>query len=377
MTLVRYGQAAMIAAIITLAGNVVWAQQSEPRSSPVTPGYINYFTPVLTCCKGGECSKENCAAKDCCATGGCCKDGKCCKDGDCCCKSKKCDAKCTCCKDNKCECCKGGECGCGKSGKCSCTKETKCVCCPFMNKLAKHTAILMVMPPSLPLPGICHLEAMGMLAHPLLPPPPHVLLPPPMPPHVPPYVVTSNEANTGNVIFGYGVNSNTGVCGSFAPPCPSVVGCAITGPVTPMVVHLVRITAAPSSDQLEMCIGEGTCIHSKKLTVTIGDNEITVSRFDDRIRIRGEELKATAANICTDGKDRLILEGDVVLHYKKDGHTANVMGEHIELNLSSSAMTIQRTAEISSGYLQRPPVYVPPSSPSPLTPERVHGGIEP
>ena len=94
-----------------------------------------------------------------------------------------------------------------------------------------------------------------------------------------------------------------------------------------------------------MSIGNETCcIRCKKMTVKIGENEITVSRFDDRVRVRGEDLKAIADCVRTEGKDHLILEGDVVLRYKKDGHSANVTGDCVELNLSSGALTIKPAA---------------------------------
>lgn len=89
-----------------------------------------------------------------------------------------------------------------------------------------------------------------------------------------------------------------------------------------------------------------TCIRCKKMTVKVGDSEITLSRFDDRVRVRGDELKATAASVRSDSKDRLILEGEVVLHYKKDGHAANVTGNCIELNLVSGTMTIKGAGAI-------------------------------
>ena len=93
-----------------------------------------------------------------------------------------------------------------------------------------------------------------------------------------------------------------------------------------------------------MNIGDDTCLRCKKMTVQIGENAITLSCFDDRVRVRGEELKATADSVRSDGKDHLILEGDVVLRYKKDGHSANVTGDCVELNLSSGALTIKPAA---------------------------------
>src|SRR5581483_8245224 len=146
MKLVRYGQAAIIAAIIALTGNAVRAQESCPHKEC---GIYNRICEVLGYDSAGRLVRTP-------ASGGCCKEGKCCssykpydakcpscKDGQCCktedcCSSQKCDAKCSCCKDSKCSCCKDGECACDKNGKCSCGKDktsaakTGCDCCPFM-----------------------------------------------------------------------------------------------------------------------------------------------------------------------------------------------------------------------------------------------------
>jgi len=297
MMLVRSGQAALIAAILTFSGNTVWAQ--APNSS----GSLS-----ADCCQQANC----CEVKHACATGKCCKNGKCCKDADCCYKDGKC---------------------CGSKDK---TNVAKAGCgCPFLSKLTKRTAIILVMPSSLPLPVSCCLEAMGMLPHPPLPVPlpagPHVFLPP-MPSPIPaPYAEPT-----------YGYEAGSLKC--IPPVCVSspVVACGIT---TPATAAKVCIRATPSGDRLEMGIGEETSIRCKKMTITVNDKEMTVSRFDDRVRIRGADLKATADCVRTEGKDRLILEGDVVLHYKRDGHSANVTGERIELNLSNSALTIQRGAK--------------------------------
>jgi hypothetical protein len=133
------------------------------------------------------------------------------------------------------------------------------------------------------------------------------------------------------------------LCGSvvLAPERVCIESCTVASPASSSKIH---ITAMPASEELEMNIG-GTCIRSKKMTVKIGENEIMLSRFDDCVRVRGDELKATAASIRSDSKDRLILEGNVVLHYKKDGHSANVTGDRIELNLCSGSVTIKPAAK--------------------------------
>jgi hypothetical protein len=303
MMLKRYGQAAWIAAILALTGNAVWAQQSCPG-----------------CCHLQKVCSDPSAAK----TDDCCKEGKCCKDAESCCQNKK-EGEASCCKSK------------------THAAKTCCGSCPFLSKLAKRTAIIMVMPASLPLPACC-METMGILPHPPLPPTPHVFLPPPMPciAPMPSCGVNTNEA-TGNVFFDVGVHPNMALVGATPVSLPSIT-CSITKP-TPATK--ICIVATSSSNQLEMSISEGTCLRCKKMAIQIGEGTIAVSHFGDRVRVRGEELKATADCVRIDGKDRLILEGDVVLHYKKDGRSvASVMkGDHIELNLSNGAMTIQRTTK--------------------------------
>jgi hypothetical protein len=443
--LVRYWQTAIISAILTLLGNVVWAQ-TTPGDGPLG------LRPRI--CKQGNCYYVQFS----CTKGECCKDGKCCKDGECCCKSQKCDEKCTCCKDNKCECGKDSECCCSKSGKCCCndkTSEVKTGCCPFMSKLAKRAAIIMVMPAPIPMFGETHVEAMRMLPHPPMPVPPHVVMPAPLPPPMltppgipvptlgspimPPQSVAfpvspavccpCPTVTAETVIPGPKTNTSVETCvqlmglasdlcsiartpsvpslcasalGLISDLCPTIcapaspsyvthppqyippsppfptsrefytqeaavanpsacgIGCscgAVGQPIVvgtpcscaaPMTSAKIQITAISSSDEVEMKVGCDTCIRCKKMTIKIGENEIAVSRFDDRVRVRGEELKATAAHVRSDGKDQLILEGDVMLHYRKGMNSANVNGDRIELNLCSGAVTIKSATKSSS-----------------------------
>lgn len=382
MKLVRYGQAAIIAAILSLTGNAVWAQQPCPQKDC---GIYNRISEVLSSI---PCEiKVKCyVSKDCCASGACCKEGKCCssykpydakcsccKDGQCCkaedcCASQKCDSKCSCCKDSKCSCCKDGECACDKNGKCSCGKDktsatkTGCDCCPFMSNLTKRTAIIMVMPASMPLPPCC-MEAMGMLPHPPMPPGPHVFLPPMMPP-MPPIPPTPSMGIGMPVAMPPmpavcapcpDVNTSWATGTRIVAPCPTAKGLTIAAPgyfCTSTADAKVRQETAEKNEQLVMFVGDATCISAKKkMTITIGDTKLTLSRFDNRVRIRGEELKATATCVRSDCKDRLILEGNVVLHYKKDGHTAHVTGECIELDLSNGTMAIHKAEKPATiGY---------------------------
>jgi hypothetical protein len=152
------------------------------------------------------------------------------------------------------------------------------------------------------------------------------------------------------------------VAASMLPPPPGCMGgmCSygtLTASLSPEVVPCtapmptvcaksqhegkICIRAKPSGSQLEMTIGDNACLECKKMTIKLADNEIVMSRFDDRVRVHGADLKAMADTVRSEGKDRLILEGEVVLHYKKDGQSANVSGDCVELNLATGAMTIR------------------------------------
>lgn len=352
------------------------------------------------CCEAKKCD---------CAKGGdcCCEKGKCdcAKKGDCSCKKGDCckAAKCDCTNGGEC-CCKKGECKCNKSscgkGKC-CGRNAKNITIIMvmpteLPALAAHLDPNLLAP--IPLPPAAHV----MLPCPC-PPPPPMLSPPGIPPMPPPpptgYVcppmpvatmpqpcpvlkkvnpaqetceqllsMASEFCNAARPMCHSAVGLLNGACAPRATPycleysapmnaaygyapdgslhvepmMPAIVPCTVPSPAR---TDKLSIAAKPSSDQLEMKIGDDTCLSCKKMKLTLGDNEITLSRFDDRVRVRGEELKATADSVRSDRKDRLILEGDVQLHYKKDGHSANVTSDRIELNLSSGAVTIKPAAK--------------------------------
>ncbi len=459
--LVKYWQAALLAAMTALTGNAVWAEDAPVKS-------------------GGNCFKKaNCGKvkksfgmidrdfdklseprpKDCCKSSECCKS--CCMDGTCC-KDKESCKNCECCKDK--DCCKS--CGCCKSKDCSCCKGKEC--CKGSCKQAKiaaigRPAIVVVMPkPIVPLciggpiappcvihPGPLPSSNCVVMPHPL-PPPPPMLTPPglpvpamtspvmppqtvgmPLPPPPPPVACCPCPATASPVCAGpscpTGSATNAGpnldaclsilgmvsdLCCSHLRPtslpaiclsslgmlidlCPPSVTPALTPerapsktgdremftatpvlppprpdypapftanvppPVVPCVIAAptprndaleVRVVSKPYSDRLEMSVGEDSCVSCKKMTVKVGDSEITLTRLDGRVRVRGEDLKATAACVRTDRKNRLILEGDVHLRYRKDDQHASINAECIELDLAAGSLTI-KPADAGAPYV--------------------------
>jgi hypothetical protein len=139
---------------------------------------------------------------------------------------------------------------------------------------------------------------------------------------------------------------------------PQAAPCALAKP-TPAGAMKVYIVTKPYSDRLEMSVGDDSCMSCKKMVVKVADSEITLTRLDGQIRVRGEDLKAKADCVRTDRKDSLILDGDVVLSYKKNGQSARVSADHVELDLASGSVTVKSAGKVS------------------CTPQRVYGGIEP
>jgi hypothetical protein len=124
--------------------------------------------------------------------------------------------------------------------------------------------------------------------------------------------------------------------------------CTIAVSPTPAPAMKERIVASADGDQLEMCVGDA-CMACKKMTVKLGDCMLTVTPFHDKVRIRGDELRATAAGVRMDGKDRLILEGGAVLRHTKAGQQTKIIkAERIELNLRTGKMTVE-----SAGTMER------------------------
>ena len=139
---------------------------------------------------------------------------------------------------------------------------------------------------------------------------------------------------------------------SSAPCAPPVVSCiSAATPATAYVVTTpsatkMRIAAQSDGDQLEMCIS-GACVSCKKMTVKIGDCPLTVTRMGDKVRIRGEELRASAACIRSERTDWLILEGGAVLRHVKAGQQPDIIrAERIELNPRTGAVTIKAATTI-------------------------------
>jgi hypothetical protein len=127
---------------------------------------------------------------------------------------------------------------------------------------------------------------------------------------------------------------------------PPMMACALACPAAPAACsNKIRIKATPYDGQLEMSIGDDACMTCKRMTVKVGDCSLTMTTADGKVRVRSTELKGWADCVQTDRKDHLILKGDVVLHYKKQGQRVQILaGEHIEMNLATGSVRIEQSA---------------------------------
>ncbi len=299
---------ALIAAMASLFGNPLWAQDSWPAG-----GFATGYAPPPACC-----AKD----KDCCKEVDCCKDGKCCKEVDCC-------------KDGKCDCAKGDKCCC-KKGECECKKVTAC------EGIQSHGFIVVV-------PAMQTMDAIAAMPHPIMPMPASPLAPPglpnmpPPPACMPPFMHASMipappayYQQSSPYEYGYPTMAYHEAIPCNRPRVTSI----LTVSVKRGSEAKVCFVAASSDEALTVQVGEDTQLHCQRTKVTIGANELRLTRFEDRIRVRGENVKATADRVRSEGKDRLVLEGDVVLYYKKDGHKTHASGDCVEVNLTTGAVTI-------------------------------------
>jgi hypothetical protein len=147
------------------------------------------------------------------------------------------------------------------------------------------------------------------------------------------------------------------------PDCPAPPSANVPPPVVPCVIGTptppapradaieVRVVSMPDSDRLEMSVGDDSCLSCKKMTVKVGASEITLTHLKGRVRLHGEDLKATADCIRTDRKNRLVLEGDVHLRYHTDDQHASIRAERVQFDLATGSVTITPADAGASYYV--------------------------
>ncbi len=133
---------------------------------------------------------------------------------------------------------------------------------------------------------------------------------------------------------------------------PPTVACGLACPAATACASKIHIRAMADDGQLEMSIGDDACMTCKKMIVKVGGCALTMTTADGKVRIRSAELKGWADCVQTDRKERLILKGDAVLHYKKDGQITQILaGEHIELNLATGSVRIEQVSSVKPAHV--------------------------
>jgi hypothetical protein len=173
-------------------------------------------------------------------------------------------------------------------------------------------------------------------------PPSVVPQPPQMPPPPPPCPLLSRPPTSARV------------CAPESLPCPTaepVVPCcrvpAPTAAVAAAYETCLRVAAAKDGDCLEISVGASS-LTCKKMDVKLPDGSVHLSIVSGKVRVRTADLKATAERIITDQKEKLILDGDVYLHYCKDGQCTAVSADHIEVNLADGRLQVNGAGKSKS-----------------------------
>jgi hypothetical protein len=104
----------------------------------------------------------------------------------------------------------------------------------------------------------------------------------------------------------------------------------------------LQITAAEGQPHLEVRCGGGACLGCKELDLKMtGMKPMTLTAAGGQVCLTGPAVRARANLLTTDQKELLILEGQVRLHYTKDGQSAEVLADRIEVNLGDDTLKIK------------------------------------
>jgi hypothetical protein len=142
-----------------------------------------------------------------------------------------------------------------------------------------------------------------------------------------------------------------------ALPCPPVMQCnqpssgtavqpcAATAPArVPQTIHV----CVDDDSRLEICFGGGIRMACKKMDLKMDNTEpMTLGVVDGQVALKGPQVHAKANAVTTDRKETLILEGRVRLHYTKDGQSADVTAECIEVSLRDGTLKIKGAGRIN------------------------------
>ncbi len=125
----------------------------------------------------------------------------------------------------------------------------------------------------------------------------------------------------------------------------AVQPCAATVPAhTPPTIHV----CVDDESRLEIACGCGIRFACKRMDLKMEHAEsMTLGVADGQVMIKGAQVQARANAVTTDQKETLVLEGHVRMHYTKDGQSAEVTAERIEVSLRDGSLKIKGALKIN------------------------------
>ncbi len=115
--------------------------------------------------------------------------------------------------------------------------------------------------------------------------------------------------------------------------------------------------------------------------------QIRIAASGDHVRVRGAGFEARCRNLTLDGKDHIVLDGDVHVHVRKPGSAAQISAQRVRISLKDGSYQVDGTGAMRvPGHALPPtptqpvvppaPYYSPTSRPTPPTAEDCDGVFE-
>jgi hypothetical protein len=116
--------------------------------------------------------------------------------------------------------------------------------------------------------------------------------------------------------------------------------CAATLPAR--TLPPIHVSVMDGEPRLEITCGGGARMCCKKLDLKMSDSQpMTLAAASGQVQLQSSQVEARANVVTTDQKDLLVLEGKVRLRYNKDGQSADIVADRIEVSLSEGTLKIK------------------------------------
>jgi hypothetical protein len=129
-----------------------------------------------------------------------------------------------------------------------------------------------------------------------------------------------------------------------AMPCPCPQGAPIqmcAAAVTERMAPAIHVKVPDGESRLEITCGGGVRMACKKMDLNLADSPWTLAAAEGQVRLKAPQVQACANEISTDQKDLLILKGKVRLSYTKDGQSAAILADCIEISFTDGTLKVK------------------------------------